>query len=162
MTDVMVNGNVLVIIPLLALTAKQMANVMNAMQIDGPIDAHNMDDTTHQALGNLSIPCMDVIPYDVSSTMFLFSSLQYIVHNYPFLQAILHCHGGSTLRLISVDKSHLYAIHGHSFRVAMRILRHVLFNVNSAVSVWHPLLLIMTEMMTDSLLASCSTSTNVD
>ena len=64
MTAVMVNGITLVIIPLLALTADQMANVMNAMQIDGSIEAHNMDATTRHSLTNDIIPRMDEIPYD--------------------------------------------------------------------------------------------------
>ena len=49
MAAVMVNGIILVIIPLLVLTADQMANIMNAMQVDGLIEAHNLDDTAHSS-----------------------------------------------------------------------------------------------------------------
>ena len=76
MTVVMVNGIILVIVPLLALTANQMANIMNAMQVDGSIEAHNLDDTSRTALHDIVIPRMDKIPYDTSSKIFLLSSPQ--------------------------------------------------------------------------------------
>ena len=158
----MVNGIILVIIPLLALTnADQMANIMNALQIDGLIEAHNLDGTSRSALRDIIIPRMDEIQYDTSSTMFLLSSPQYFVDNPLFLQAVLRCYRQRTLRLVSVDEAHLYAMHGRSFRVAMRILQRLLFNVIFAIGVWHPLLLAMTATMTDSLVASFSTLTSV-
>lgn len=151
MTAVIVNGMILVIIPLLALTVDQKANIMNVMQVDGSIEAHNLDDMTRQNLQDIVIPRMDEIPYDMLSTIFLFSSPQYIVGNPPFLQAIICCHKRRTLHLVSVDESHLYAQYGRSFCVAMRILQRVLFNVIFAIGVWHPLLLAMTTTMTDTL-----------
>ena len=161
MTAVMVNSIILVIIPLLALTADQMANIMNAMQTDESIEAHNLDDTSRQALLDRVIPRMNKIPCDTSLTMFLFTFPQSIVDNSEFLKAILQCHERRTLCLVSVDEAHLYAMHGRLFCVAMQILQHVLFNVIFAIGVCHPLILAMTAIMTDSLLTSFSILTNV-
>ena len=72
---------------------------------------------------------MNEIPYDTLATMFLFSFSQYIIDNPLFLQALIRCHGRKTLRLVLVDEAHLYAMHGHSFHVAMCILQRVLFSV---------------------------------
>ena len=46
LAGVMVNGIILVIVPLLALTADQMANIINAIQEHGSVEAHHLDDLT--------------------------------------------------------------------------------------------------------------------
>ena len=162
MIATMVNGIILVIIPLLSLTADQMANVMNAVQVNGSVEAHNLDDMASSAITQTVIPRMDSIGYHTSSIVFIFSSPQKLVEHTGLLSAITRCHARKTLRLVAIDEAHLYAMHGRSFRVAMRILQRLLFSIVFKVGVWHPLFLAMTATMTTSLLSSFSTLTNVD
>ena len=82
--------------------------------------------------------------------MFLLSSPQQIVENPALLAALLRCHAKRTLRLVAINEVHLYAMHGRSFCVAMRILQRLFFEVVFKAGVWHPLFLGMTAMMTDS------------
>ena len=93
--------------------------------------------------------------------MFLLSSPQQIVENPVLLAVLLRCHAKQTLCLVAIDEVHLYAMHGRSFRVAMCILQRLFFEVVFKSGVWHPLFLGMTATMTDSLLTSFTTLTNV-
>ena len=103
----MINGIILIIIPLLALTADQMPNTMNAVQEHGSIEAHHLDDISPSAVCNNIIPRMDEIEYITSSTIFLFSSPYYIMKNLAILDAILRWHAKKTLCLVAMDKAHL-------------------------------------------------------
>ena len=161
MVATMVNGITIVIIPLLALTADQMANLIKAIQLHGSVEAHHLDDTSPSAIANTIIPRMDEIGHHTSSSMFLLSSPQQIVENPALLAALLCCHAKQTLRLVAIDEVHLYAMHGRSFRVAMRILQRLFFEVVFKSGVWHPLFLGMTATMTDSLITLFATLTNV-
>ena len=162
MAGVMVNSIILVIVPLLTLTADQMANIISAIQEHGSVEAQHLDDLTPSQLRDDIVPRMDEIKYNSSSTMFIFTSPQQLVEHPFILDAILRCHARQTLRLVTIDEAHLYAMHGRSFRVAMRVLQRILFEVIFKEGVWHPLLLAMTATMTTPLLESFSTLTNVD
>ena len=56
MVATMVNGITIVIIPLLALTADQMANLIKAVQLHGSVEAHHLDDTSPSTIANTIIP----------------------------------------------------------------------------------------------------------
>ena len=70
---------------------------------------------------------MKEIDYDSLSTMFLFTSPQYLANNSIILDAILQCHALQTLRLIAINEAHIFAMHGRTFREAMRILQKIMF-----------------------------------
>ena len=127
----MVNGIILVIIPLLALTADQMANVINAIQLHGSFESHYFDNTSRSAITNGIIPRIHKIGYDMSSTMFLFLSPQLIIKNLEILAALLCYHAKQTLHILAINEAHLYAMHGHFPCVAMRILQRLF-------SIWFP------------------------
>ena len=92
MVATMVNGVILVIIPLLALTSDQISNITTAIQDHGSMEAHHLDDTNPAIIRGEIIPRIEQIPYNTSSTMFIFSSPQFIVENPPIIEAILQCH----------------------------------------------------------------------
>ena len=107
MVATMVNGVILVIIPLLALTADQISNTTTAIQDHGSEEAHHLDDTTPAIIRGEIIPRMEQIPYNTSSTMVIFSLPQFIVKNSSILKAIPRCHARQTLRLVAIDEDHL-------------------------------------------------------
>ena len=162
MIATMVGGIIVVIVPLLLLTADQMIKIKVALQDFGSVEAHNLDDLSLHDLRTAVIPRMKEINYDSSSTMFLFTSPQYLANNSIILDAILQCHALQTLRLIAIDEAHIYAMHGRTFREAMRILQKIMFERIYKVGGWHPLFLAMTATMTLSLLSSFAILTNVD
>ena len=129
MEATMVNGILLVIIPLLAPTYYQMANFINAIQLHGSFEAHHLDNTSHSAITNYIISRMHKIGYDMSSTMFLFSSPKLIINNPEILASLLCCNDAKqTLQLVAIYEAHLYAMHGCLFRFAMWIIQR-LFSV---------------------------------
>ena len=112
MIATMVQGIVLVIVPLLALTADAMAKIKEAIQHYGSVEAHHLDEILPTTLWDIIIPRMDEIQYNTSSTMFLFSSPQYLVKNGVLLDVILRCRARKTFRLVAINEAHLYAMHG--------------------------------------------------
>ncbi len=87
----MMAGIVLVLVPLLALTADQMKAVKEADSRYASLEAHHMYEiptSTEQAVESI-IARMKAISGESSSTMFLFCSPQYITKNPDFLEAIL-------------------------------------------------------------------------
>ena len=96
------------------------------------------------------------------STMFLFTSPQYLANNSIILNVIIQCYALQTLRLIAIDEAHVFAMHGRTFREAMRIPQKIMFECIYKEGGWHPLFLAMTATMTLSLLSSFATLTNVD
>ena len=118
--------------------------IINHCPQHGFVEAHHLDDISPSAVCNNIIPRMDEIEYSTSSTIFLFSSPYYIMKNLAILDAILRWHAKKTLCLVAIDKAHLYAMHGCSFRVAMHILQCLLFNVVLRAGIRHTLLLGMT------------------
>ena len=57
----MVNGIILVIVSLLALTADQMANIIHAIQEYGSSEGHHLNDLTRTQINNDVIPRMEEI-----------------------------------------------------------------------------------------------------
>ena len=154
-------GIILVIVPLFALTADQLANIEEALQTHGSVKAHHLDNTLPGDL-NTIIQQIHAIDYDSSSTLFLFTSPQYLTIHTAILNALLWCHLRSTLRLVAIDKALLYVQHGRLFREAMRLLTTLFFSIMFKVGIWHPLFLAMTATMTLSLLLSFAQLTNVE
>jgi len=155
----MVNGIILVIVPLLALSADQMANIIGAIRDFVSSEGHHLGELSRSQINNDVIPRMDDIQYSTSSTMFLFTSPQQLVVNPTILDALLRCHARQTLRMVAIDEAHLYAMHGRSFRMDIRVLQKILFEIIFKEGAWHPLFLDMTTTMTISLVESFSTLT---
>ena len=71
MTAICIGGISLVLVPLLALTANQLARLSKAIQKYGVVSAHHMDEISAKDLREQIIPMMDTMRYDSSSTRLL-------------------------------------------------------------------------------------------
>ena len=163
MTSIIVAGISVVIVPLLALTANQLARLNRAVSKYGAVTAIHLDETSKDDLLHRVIPKMDSLPSNTSSTLILLCSPQALATDKDLLAAVLRAYQRKILRLVAIDEAHLYAMHGRSFRESIRVLQHVFFGVLFAESAtWSPLFLAMTATMPATLLASFSTLTNVD
>ena len=105
---------------------------------------------------------MHEIGYDSTSTMFLSISRQKLATTPSLLTALFMCHQLQTLRLVVIDKVHLCAQHGRSFREMLRIPTTVFFAVIFRFRHWYHLFLVVMTNMTLELLPSFSELTTVD
>ena len=127
MVALFVGGIVLVIVPLLSLTADQMAKIRVTLQVEGSVDAHHLDEIQTSLLRELIIPQMHEIGYDSTSTMFLLTSPQNPVTTSSLLEALFMCHQKQTLRSVTINGAHLFAQHGQLFQESLRVLiNHIL------------------------------------
>ena len=147
MVGTFTGGVCVVFVPLLALTADQMHAIKSADQRYASFEAVHMDEipSSSDALGGDIIPRLDGIGANSSSTLYCFTSPQYIVDNPSFLNALLRCHERRTLRFVAIDEAHLYAQHGKTFRESIRILKASFFEkVFAKEAAYHPLFMAMT------------------
>jgi superfamily II DNA helicase RecQ len=158
----MVAGNVLVIVPLLALTANQLEKIKQAMKEYGCVDVTHLDKTDEATIHSTVIPRMLSLQPATTTTNFLLCSPQFIADHDAFRTVLLQCHTRRTLRLVAIDEIHLYTMHGRSFRNCIRQLTDCFFSIVFRQGGWHPLFLAMTATMTLSLLSSFSELTTVD
>ena len=129
----------MVIVPLLSLTANQMARIRGALQEYCTSEAHHLDDLPPAVVKEKVVRRMDEFDAQSSSVIFCLCSPQYITNNKSFLEALLRAHERKVLRLVAIDKAHLYAAHGRSFREEIRVLKHVFFSNIYGVLGYHPL-----------------------
>ena len=134
MTVIVVRGVTIVVVPLLALTADQLARLNAAVQRYGAVSAIHLNETSSEDLNKKLIPKMDALPYDSSSTLLFLCLPQYLTRTTEFRNVLLRCHAWRTLRLVAIDESHLYAMHGRSFRDSICFLRNVTRHLASSVS----------------------------
>ena len=163
LTAVAVGGVTLVLVPLLSLTAAQLAKLHAAVQRFGTINAVHLDEHTQEELARTVLPRLEAIRYDSSESLVLLCSPQQLSSSPALLAALLRCRDRQTLRLIVVDEAHLYTMHGATFRDPIRFLRDEFFYKIYAVGLlFTPLLLAMTATMPGSLLEPFSKLTHVD
>ena len=163
LTAVAVAGVTLVIVPLLSLTANQMARISRASSRRMSINAIHLDETSWEDVESKVIPKMESIQPDTSSSLFLLCSPQYIAANKKFCDAFLACNERGLLRLVAIDEAHLFSMHGRSFRESIRVLAEVFFRpLFGADRSSEPLFLAMTATMTARLLADFSPLTYVN
>ena len=71
-------------------------------------------------------------------------------------------HRRRMLKLVAIDRLHLYGVQGLSFWEKIRVLKHVFFSKIYGVRGYHPPFLMMTAAMTSSLLLALKDLTCVD
>ena len=162
MAATFLGGIVVVIVPLLALTADQISKIDEANQDRGSMKAVHLDELSSETIDNVVVPRMHAIGYDSQSTLFLFTSPQKLATTPSILDALFICHARQTLRLVTIDEAHLYAQHGSTFREEMRTLTVLFFEVVfKKGAAFHPIFLAMTATMSKTLLVKLSQLTNV-
>ena len=105
---------------------------------------------------------MHAIGTQSSSTMFLLCSPQHLADDGDIRTALIECHAHRTLCMVAIDETHLYTMHGHTFRECIRVLHDVFFETIFADGEWHPLFWMMTATMTLDLVESLSIFTCVE
>lgn len=129
------NGVILVITPLLTLSAHHMAKFTVGDGCYGTIDAHHMDelrDTSPQKYRGL-LCVIAAQSTKTTSTYFLVVSPQFFA-NYPeFCEAMVQAGLSCTLRLVIMDEVHLHIQHGSSFHDNNRQLKEIfLYQMSSS------------------------------
>ena len=163
LSAVCVGGIIYVCIPLLALTANQIAKIKLALQTQGRVRCYHLDETNPKSVREKLIPRMDAFDPDSSTTMFVLSSPQYLADNVEFRECLLRCHKRHTLRMVVLDEVHLYSMHGQTFRECIRYLTNAFFaKVFASGNTYTPLFLSMTATMTIPLLNTFSSLTSFD
>jgi superfamily II DNA helicase RecQ len=111
----------LVIGSLLSLTDNQLSRLKSANQDHGLVKAVHLDKTPDALVRSSLMSKMEEITGDGSETLVLFCLPQYSVEHDVFRGALLWGHQQRTLRLMSINKAHVYSMHGRSFRGCIRV-----------------------------------------
>ena len=129
MIGTMFRGIHLIIHPLLVLTADQIMKFSCASTSHGAVMAHNLDEQASASRAHrnhLMKFLLDLGP-DTSRTVYLFASLHFLASHVACLNAIILCSRCGTLRSVTIDKAHLLARQGASFRPEVCMLRESFF-----------------------------------
>ena len=126
---IMLRGIVLIIIPLLSILADQIRKFRDANQAFGSVSVYHLDelaqgsDSKTQELFDM----LSTLKRDTSSTIFLFSSPQFLIKHDNFRIALVSQARKGILRLVKLDEVHLHIQHGCSFREDINMLRDYFF-----------------------------------
>ena len=156
-------GVTVISVPLLVLITEQLARLNAAVQYYGSVNTVHLNKISAEDPSQKIIPKMRVLPRNVLSTLVFLCLSQYLAKTTVFSVTLSHCNTWRALRLVGIDKAHLYTIHGHLFCNSIHSLRDTFFaRIFVARTEYTPLFLAMTAMMTTSLLRSFSELTKVD
>ena len=152
---VMMGGVTVIFVPLLSLSADQMAKMEAAKQCFGSVETHHCDELPTDDGGDALQRIVDRIKEledTTTSTIFLFMSPQFLCQkaNKPLLEELLSAHKRKILRVVALDEIHLHIQHS-SFRVEILMLRELFFNkvFSKDNPQSHPVFLAMTATMPD-------------
>lgn len=104
-----------------------MSKIEDANQDYGSVKAVHLDELSSATIDDEIVPRMHAIEYDSESTLFIFTSPQKLATSSAILDALFVCNAKETLRLITIDKAHLYAQYGSTFREELRVLTTIFF-----------------------------------
>ena len=123
----MLKGVILVIHPLLVLTADQVIRFREGSDSFGSIEAHHLDNfATKDRKQFVKHICNMTVR--TTSSVFVFSSPQFLADNKDVLHALLKCNRKHTLRAVAINEADLLARHGSSFRSEIRLLGDQFFD----------------------------------
>ena len=163
----MMNGITLIFVPLLSLSADQMAKMEEAKQCFGSVETHHLDELPTDDGGaalEAIVNRIKELEDATTSTMFLFASPQFLCQktNKSLLDALLSAHQRKILRVVALDEAHLHVQHS-AFRVEILMLRELFFNkVFSKDNPQNdPVFLAMTATMPEQYIPILASLTNV-
>ena len=117
---VMMGGVTVIFVPLLSLSADQMAKMEAAKQCFGSFETHHCDElpTDDGAALQDIVNRIKELEDTTTSTMFLFMSPQFLCQkaNKALLEELLSAHERKILRVVALDEIHLHIQHS-SFRI---------------------------------------------
>ena len=144
-------GITLILINLHSLSADQMAKFVDANQAYGTVEAHNAGRIRR-------------LRRDTSSTIFLFSSPQFLCNHAEFTKLLIDKAQERVLRLMVVDEVHLHVQQGTSFRTEIREeLKDILFAkiFHKKKAGCHPKIVFATATMTKEYVGLLSSLTTI-
>ena len=100
----------------------------DALQPHGSVSALLLEKCPHSDLKDDVIPGIEEIDYNSNSMLYLFTSSQKLANSLLIHNALMKAKIKETLRLVAVDKAHLYAQHKSTFRGASARLVKYSFN----------------------------------
>ena len=117
-------GVVLIIVPLLALSADQLAKFKEGSQAYGTAETHHMDEVVKESRAKVFELMRRIhrLERDTSSTIFVICSPQFLVNNSQFCSTLVRANAERTLHLVVIDEVHLYVQHGSTFSADIRQL----------------------------------------
>ena len=124
----LLGGVVVIIVPLLSLSADQIKKMLGANNDHGSVEAHHLDECSDSKVKGEIIPRIKEIAEkeETTPTMFLFVSPQFLTSNPELVEALVHAHNRRVLRGLGIDDVHLYV--GHSqFRLEIRALKDLIW-----------------------------------
>ena len=139
MIVIFVGGIIVIIVPLLALTADQMSQIEESLQDCGSVKAVHLDEFSKEAIDDEVEPRMHDICHNSESALFVLTSPQKLARSPAMLNTLFLCHAKQMLCLIMIDEAHLYAQHGSTFPNDLRVLGRLFFAVlfkHQSLSKW--------------------------
>ena len=123
-------GIVLVIVPLLALSADQLKKFKSANQAYGAVDAFHIDEVVKESAAKYQevLARLRSLRRSTTSTAFICSSPQFFTIHPAFCELMVKQANERVLQLIVVNEVHVYVQHGMSFRCEIRELKDVFFS----------------------------------
>ena len=129
MLGVMMGGVIVIIVPLLSLSADQMEKMTSISQQTGPMGTVHCDEMPSEP-GTLDplIERIQQLDEKTSSTIFLLTSPQFLAKksSAPLREALFEAHSKGNLRGVVVDELHLFVQHS-AFRPAIPMLKELFF-----------------------------------
>ena len=126
---VILRGIILIIIPLLSLSADQLRKFRSACQSFGSVVVYHLDEIMNapRSLRDKLLDRLSELQNNTTSTVFLFVSPQFLMKQESFRHALISQARRGVLRLIKLDEVHLHVQHGVSFRRDIRMLKDFFF-----------------------------------
>jgi len=115
MGTIMLKDVILVIHPLLVLTADQVIRFREGSSDSfGAVEAHHLDNFSNKEHKQF-VKHISNLTVQTTSSVFVFSSPRFLADNKDVLHALLKCNQKLTLRAAAIDEADLLAQHGRSF-----------------------------------------------
>lgn len=165
LTGVIEKGITLLIVPLLTLSADSLAKFTVANQDYGTVEAHHIDEVWKESREKYYklLNRMRGLRNNTTSTIFVFTSPQFIINHNDFRRVLIDTAHCRTLRAIFVDECHLYVQQGVAFREEIRLLAFMFWAIifHKRNKGRHPKVVFMTGTMYKSYVAMLSTLTTI-
>jgi len=127
--SVIERGIILILIPLLTLSADVMSKFTCANLKFGAVTVQHLDeliDANKQVYYNLLERCHG-LRRSTTTTVFICMSPQFLINHPEAHNVFIHCSHRTTLRVIALDKVHIHVQHGTSFHSEIRALQVLFF-----------------------------------
>jgi len=129
MLGTLLKGIHLIFHPVLAMTADQMIKFECGSDKYGLIEAYNLDEIANsKSVQHRLIAILKRLKKGTTTTIFLFSSPQFLCKNRNFCSILINLGRVGMLRSVAIDEVHLWAKHGSSFRSEIRQLKNDFFD----------------------------------